>query len=99
MSVVLTPVGAGPQPGSPPAGKTSDAVSTHPRRRAVPFVILGLIALALVLWKTVFSHPPPPSNVVSLSGRIEADDSAVACKTSGLRRECTVREAGPVKAG
>jgi HlyD family secretion protein len=99
MSSVLTPVVAGPQPGSPPAGKTSDVVSTHPRRRAVPFVILGLIALALILWKTVFSHPPPPTNVVSLSGRIEADDSAVACKTSGRINEITVREGDAVTVG
>ena len=99
MSSVLTPVGAGPQSGSPPAGKTSDAVSTHPRRRVVPFVILGLIVVALVLWKTVFSHSPPPSNIVSLSGRIEADDSAVASKTSGRISEITVREGDTVKAG
>ena len=99
MSSVLTPVGAGPQPGAPPAAKTSDAVSTRPRRRVVPFIILGLIAVALILWKTVFSHPTPPSNIVSLSGRIEADDSAVACKTSGRISEITVREGDPVKAG
>src|SRR5208283_3527213 len=99
MSSVLTPVTAGPQPDSPPAGKPSDAVSTHPRRRVVPFLILGLVALALILWRTVFSHPAPPSNVVSLSGRIEADDSAVACKTSGRIREITVREGDTVKAG
>jgi HlyD family secretion protein len=37
--------------------------------------------------------------VVSLSGRIEADDSAVACKTSGRINEITVREGDAVKAG
>ncbi len=99
MSSVLTPVGADPKPSSSPTSKTSDVVVTHPRRRVIPFIILGLIALALVLWKTVFSHPLPPSNVVSLSGRIEGDDSAVACKTSGRIREITVREGDWVKAG
>ncbi len=99
MSSVLTPVTADSQPGSPPAGKPSEPASTHPRRRVVPFLILGLIAVALVLWRTVFNQPAPPSNVVSLSGRIEADDSAVACKTSGRIREITVREGDAVKAG
>ena len=99
MSLVTTPVGAGPQPGTLPAAKSSEAVPTHRRRPAILFVILGLLVLALVLWKTVFNHPPPPSNIVFLSGRIEADDSAVACKTSGRIRDITVREGDTVKAG
>jgi HlyD family secretion protein len=65
-----------------------------------PLVILVLLgAGGFAVWKIFFSHPPPPENIVALSGRIEGDDSAVSPKTSGRILEIHYREGDPVKAG
>jgi HlyD family secretion protein len=67
------------------------------RRIAIVVVLAGLIGLAA--WYLVFGRPAPPREVVTLSGRIEGDDSAVAAKTSGRLREVRVREGDSVQAG
>jgi HlyD family secretion protein len=65
-----------------------------------PLVILVLLgAGGFAVWKLFFSHPPPPENIVALSGRIEGDDSAVSPKTSGRILEIHYREGDSVKAG
>jgi HlyD family secretion protein len=61
--------------------------------------VLALVAVAgFLLWRGVFSRSAP-ANVVSLSGRIEGDDSAVAPKLGGRLVEVRVREGDAVNAG
>jgi len=50
-------------------------------------------------WWFLIRKPPVPKNIITLSGRIEGDDSVVASKTSGRIREIRVREGDVVKAG
>jgi HlyD family secretion protein len=70
------------------------------RRRVIPVVLLFIsIAAALAISRVYFATPPGLDNVVTLSGRIEGDDSAVAPKTSGRILEVRVREGDTVKAG
>ncbi|HJZ67228.1 MAG TPA: HlyD family efflux transporter periplasmic adaptor subunit [Blastocatellia bacterium] len=64
--------------------------------------ILGLIALiviAAVIGYLLFHKPAAPNSIISLSGRIEGDDSAIAPKTGGRILEVRVREGDSVKAG
>jgi HlyD family secretion protein len=69
------------------------------RRLASLILVLVLAVGAFFIWKIFFSGPHAPDNVISLSGRIEGDDSAVAPKTSGRILEVRVREGDSVKAG
>jgi HlyD family secretion protein len=69
-------------------------------RRLLPLlVILGLVVAALVVWKEFLAAPGVPDSIVTVSGRIEGDDSAVAPKTAGRILEVRVREGDSVKAG
>jgi HlyD family secretion protein len=71
-----------------------------PRRRIVPFVIVIVLAgVAFLIWRMFFFAPAIPESIVTLSGRIEGDDSAVAPKTAGRILEIRVREGDTVKAG
>src|SRR5262245_62089886 len=77
-----------PEPGPPPR-----------RRGIVAIAVLALIAIgAFLVWRAVFSRRAP-ENVISLSGRIEGDDSAVAPKLGGRLVEVRVREGDAVKGG
>lgn len=70
------------------------------RRFVIPLVLLAAIAVAVFLiWKIFFAKPVPPENVITLSGRIEGDDSALAPKTGGRILEIHFREGDRVKAG
>jgi HlyD family secretion protein len=69
------------------------------RRLAVLNLVLVLAATAFFIWKIFFSGPHAPESVISLSGRIEGDDSAVAPRTGGRILEVRVREGDSVKAG
>jgi HlyD family secretion protein len=60
-------------------------------------VVLGLAGLGV--WHLVLAARAAPAGVITVSGRIEGDDSAVAAKTSGRIREITVREGDPLEAG
>src|SRR6516162_3427140 len=63
-------------------------------------VILALVlALGFLAWWFFIRQPRVPNNVITLSGRIEGDDSTVAAKTSGRIREIRKREGDTVKAG
>jgi len=61
--------------------------------------VLALVAVAgFLLWRGVFSRRTP-QNIISLSGRIEGDDSAVAPKLGGRLVEVRVHEGDAVNAG
>jgi HlyD family secretion protein len=83
----------------------TEAQMTEQKSGGRPKFILPLVILVLLgaggfaVWKIFFSHPPPPENIVALSGRIEGDDSAVSPKTSGRILEIHYREGDSVKAG
>lgn len=68
--------------------------------------VIGILAVVLIVaaaifltWWFLIRQPPVPRNVITLSGRIEGDDSVVAAKTSGRIRDIRVREGDRVKAG
>jgi HlyD family secretion protein len=62
-------------------------------------ILVILIALGIVIWRWSFAKSTVPDSVVTLSGRIEGDDSAIASKTSGRIAEIRFREGDSVKAG
>lgn len=61
-------------------------------------VAVALVAALFLLWR-IFFAARIPDGIVTLSGRIEGDDSAVACKTNGRILEIHAREGDSVKAG
>jgi HlyD family secretion protein len=63
----------------------------------VIFVVLTLTGA--LIWWFFLRESNIPREIISVSGRIESDDAAVAAKTSGRIREITVREGDLVKAG
>src|SRR5262252_3462636 len=63
---------------------------------ATLFIVAAAIFLA---WWFLIRRPPVPHNIITLSGRIEGDDSVVAAKTSGRIREVRAREGDRVKSG
>ena len=73
----------------------------HSRRKivlaAVAFVALA--ASAYIIWRVFFAKPKLPDSIVTLSGRIEGDDSAIAAKSTGRILEIRFREGDAVKAG
>jgi HlyD family secretion protein len=70
------------------------------RRLVILLVLLAVIATAaFLIWKYFFAKRGAPENVVTLSGRIEGDDSALAPKAGGRIIEIRFREGDHVKAG
>ena len=55
----------------------------HSRRKIVlaAVAVVALAASAYVVWRVFFAKPKLPDSIVTLSGRIEGDDSAIAPKT------------------
>lgn len=86
------PVAPVAEPAPPPAHRPSRA------RRVVPVIVL-LALIGTAVWYFFLRQPVTATNVVKVSGRIEADDSAIAAKVAGRIREITVREGDIVKAG
>jgi len=85
-----------------PDSKTARAKDApHSRRKmvlaAVAFVALA--ASAYVIWRVFFAKPKLPDSIVTLSGRIEGDDSAIAAKSTGRVLEIRFREGDAVQAG
>ena len=58
-----------------------------------------LLIPGATIWWFFLRESNMPREIISVSGRIESDDAAVAAKTSGRIREITVREGDQVKAG
>jgi membrane fusion protein YbhG len=76
------------------------AVGSRLRRLVILLVLLvALAAAAFLIWKLFFAKRGVPENIVTLSGRIEGDDSAVAPITTGRILEMRFREGDSVKAG
>src|SRR3954466_8320800 len=70
------------------------------KRPLVILIVLIILGTAgYFIWRTFFATPPIPASIVTLSGRIEGDDSAVAPKIGGRIIEIRVREGDTVKAG
>jgi HlyD family secretion protein len=69
------------------------------RRLVVSFVLfVGLVTVAFLVWRAFLARRIP-DNIIVLSGRIEADDSAIAPKSSGRILEIYFREGDYVHAG
>jgi membrane fusion protein YbhG len=91
--------------------KKNDEPTTPALRKAKPARsrfrqwLPGLLFLAILggaiylVWRIFFASAGGPDDVVSLSGRIEADPAAVAAKLSGRLLEIRVREGDSVNAG
>jgi HlyD family secretion protein len=95
-----TPTAAVPQQAPTPAPANANKTSPGHRRKVVPIVAVLLLAVvAFLIWRFFFARPQIPDSIVTLSGRIEGDDSAVASKTTGRILEILVREGDTVKAG
>lgn len=89
------------QNGTPAAAprKTKPAL-TRFRRYLPGLIFLALLGGAIYLvWRIFFASAGGPANLVTLSGRIEGDPSAVAAKLSGRILEVRVREGDTVKEG
>jgi len=83
-----------------PAAAAGPRARAHARPRILPVLVLAVLAAAGVfVWRTFFVVPPVPDSIVTLSGRIEGDDSAIAPKTAGKILEIRVREGDTVRAG
>ncbi len=84
----------------PRSKKTVSEARPRSPRRLVPIILLVLMgAAAALVWKMFFAVPPVPESIITLSGRIEGDDSAIAPKTSGRILEVRPREGDAVGAG
>jgi len=82
---------------APPSPASPAPAATHSRRRRI-LIIGAILVAALVIWR-VFAGSGASTNVVTLSGRIEGDDSAVAPKVNGRILEVRFREGDTVNAG
>jgi HlyD family secretion protein len=88
------------QPRRTPWDRLRQAVGPRLRRLVILLVLLiVLAAAAFLIWKLFFAKRALPENIVTLSGRIEGDDSAVAPITTGRILEMRFREGDSVKAG
>src|SRR5580698_795485 len=87
-----------PKPAAP-SSQASPAKSPRPRRKILPLIVVVLGVAAFFIWRGYFANPLIPESIVTVSGRIEGDDSAVSPKTGGRIIEIHVREGDTVKAG
>jgi HlyD family secretion protein len=68
-------------------------------KKVIRAVVAILLITGSLIWWFFLRESNTPREIISVSGRIESDDAAVAAKTSGRIREITVREGDQVKAG
>ena len=68
-------------------------------RKPLLIVLLIAIVLGVVIWRFAFNTAGTSESVVTVSGRIEGDDSAISPKTSGRIAEVRFREGDSIKAG
>src|SRR5262245_30990479 len=82
--------------------KQGEGVMSQPNNHSKK-VVRGAFAVLLItgalIWWFFLRESNTPREIISVSGRIESDDAAVAAKTSGRIREITAREGDQVKAG
>jgi HlyD family secretion protein len=79
------------------SAKQADA---KPKKKPNPLILVIILAVVgVVIWRVFFAGPSVPPSIVTLTGRIEGDDSAVAPKTTGRVLEVRVREGDQVNAG
>src|SRR5258706_8377631 len=77
----------------------SEPVAQHRGRRVIVLLVLAvLVAGGVYAWRN-YLKPAVPQGIVSLSGRIEADDSIVSPRTGGRILEIRAREGDSLKAG
>jgi len=86
-------------PAAPSSPRTAPPSSQRPRRKVLPLIVVALGVAAFFIWRGYFANPRIPDSIVTVSGRIEGDDSAVSPKTGGRIIEIRVREGDTVKAG
>jgi HlyD family secretion protein len=86
-------------PAAPSSPRVAPRSSQRPRRKVLPLMVVALGVAAFFIWRGYFANPRIPDSIVTVSGRIEGDDSAVSPKTSGRIIEIHVREGDTVKAG
>lgn len=95
-----TPTAAVPEQAVSPEGNQVNKTNPGRSRKIVPVVAVLLLAVgAFLIWRFFFAKPQIPDSIVTLSGRVEGDDSAVASKTTGRILEILVREGDMVNAG
>src|SRR5215510_9993156 len=81
------------------------SMAARPARSRLRAWLPGLLFLAVlvtatyVIWRLFFASSREPDNVITLSGRIEGDSSAIAAKFSGRILEVRFREGDTVNAG
>jgi HlyD family secretion protein len=91
-----------PQSSAPPGAQGNAApsrASLASSRFKIPLILLGLCLVGYFIWIGFFAGSGVPDSIVTVSGRIEGDDSAVAAKTTGRLLEVRVREGDSVKTG
>jgi HlyD family secretion protein len=82
----------------PPIGESRSRPTV--RGKIVGVVVILVLGVAgVVAWRTFGFGGNVTDNIITLSGRIEGDDSAVAPKTSGRILEVRVHEGDSVNAG
>lgn len=89
------PASAGAAPDEPAPSRPR----SHSRLIGSFVLLVALAGVGFLIWRIFFAGPHVPESVITLSGRIEGDDSAVAPKTGGRILEIRVREGDSVKAG
>lgn len=95
-----SPSPAAPAAAAPPASvPPPDAPARRRSRLRVILPAAALVLLGIIVWRVFFAGPHVPENVVTVSGRIEGDDSAVAPNIGGRVLEVRVREGDSVQAG
>jgi HlyD family secretion protein len=86
-------------PSAAAAAVSQDDVKSRGFRR--PLLVVGVLVVvgaAFFVWRGMFAQTTP-DNIITVSGRIEGDDAAVAAKVSGRILEVRVREGDSVNAG
>jgi HlyD family secretion protein len=85
----------------PPKNADPPKPVPHSRGKIVlaAVAVVALAAGAYIVWRVFFAKPKLPDSIVTLSGRIEGDDSAIAAKTTGRILEIRFREGDAVQAG
>jgi HlyD family secretion protein len=85
----------------PDANREPPREAPHSRRTIAlaAAAVLALAAGGYIVWRVFLAKPELPDSIVSLSGRIEGDDSAISPKSTGRILEIRFREGDAVKAG